>query len=78
MTTTTLRKLFGLAAIALATQAVAQVTFYEGEGFRGRALTVDREIRNFERIGFNDRPHRRSSSADAGKSATMRASRAHV
>ena len=27
------------ATVALATQAVAQVTFYEGEGFQGRTYT---------------------------------------
>jgi uncharacterized protein YcfJ len=52
------RKLqIALAASALvaATHAAAQVTFYEGEGFRGRAFTTSQEVRNFERIGFNDR-----------------------
>ena len=49
------RLLFG-AGIALATlSASAQVTFYEHEGFRGRALTANRSIENFERFGFNDR-----------------------
>jgi uncharacterized protein YcfJ len=43
-------------AIALATLAAnAQVTFYEHEGFRGRALTATKPIENFERFGFNDR-----------------------
>jgi len=55
MTKTTLRRMLAVAGVVLATQAVAQVTFYEGEGFRGRAFTVDRETRNFERYGFNDR-----------------------
>ena len=45
----------GLAAAAAATLAAAQVTFYEGEGFRGRVFTADREVRDFERWGFNDR-----------------------
>ncbi len=53
--TSLLKKALGVTAIALATQAAAQVTFYEGEGYRGRAFTADREIRNFERFGFNDR-----------------------
>jgi uncharacterized protein YcfJ len=46
-----------LAASALiaATQAAAQVTFYEGESFHGRAFTTNQEVRNFERTGFNDR-----------------------
>jgi uncharacterized protein YcfJ len=44
-----------VSALALATQAAAQVTFYEGEGYRGRAFTTSTEVRNFERTGFNDR-----------------------
>ena len=31
------------------------ITFYEGENFTGRQVTVYGEERNFERIGFNDR-----------------------
>ena len=33
----------------------AQITFYEGENFRGRAFTADKQVNNFERNGFNDR-----------------------
>ncbi len=51
----TLKTLLGAAAIAFASQAAAQVTFYEGEGFRGRAFTADRTIWNFEPLGFNDK-----------------------
>jgi uncharacterized protein YcfJ len=51
----TLKAALGLSAIVLATQAMAQITFYEGEGFRGRAFTTDRQVGNFERNGFNDR-----------------------
>lgn len=43
------------AALILASQAMAQVTFYEGEGFRGRAFTTDRRVGDFARYGFNDR-----------------------
>ena len=42
-------------ALVLTTQAVAQITFYEGEGFRGRAFTTDRPVGDFSRNGFNDR-----------------------
>ena len=49
------KALLGAAAIGLAAQATAQVTFYEGDGFRGRAFTADRAISNFEPLGFNDR-----------------------
>jgi len=46
-----------LAAVALllSGQVLAQITFYEAEGFRGRAFTTETQIRNFERAGFNDR-----------------------
>ncbi|MES2631681.1 MAG: beta/gamma crystallin-related protein [Pseudomonadota bacterium] len=42
-------------ALVLGTQAMAQVTFYEGEGYRGRAFTTATQVENFARIGFNDR-----------------------
>ena len=45
----------GMSAIGLSTQAAAQVTFYEGDGYRGRAFSVDGTVANFERTGFNDR-----------------------
>jgi hypothetical protein len=32
----------------------AQITFYEGEDFRGRMFTTERAV-NFNRFGFNDR-----------------------
>ena len=38
----------------LATQAAAQITFYEGEGFRGRTFTANGQVNNFQRVGFND------------------------
>lgn len=50
-----LKVALGIVAVAAATHAAAQVTFYEGEGFRGRAFTADKEVWNFERFGFNDR-----------------------
>ena len=52
---TTTRRLVGLAAIAFAAHASAQVTFYEGEGFRGRTFQANSRIWNLERFGFNDR-----------------------
>lgn len=48
-------KLIGAAALLLSIQAIAQVTFYEGEGFRGRAFTTDRDVADFRGSGFNDR-----------------------
>jgi len=50
-----LRNALAVAAVAIATQAVAQVTFYEREGFEGRTFTTGRQIGNLERQGFNDR-----------------------
>jgi uncharacterized protein YcfJ len=45
----------GVAAMGLATQATAQVTFYEDNNFHGRSFTVDRVVENFAPLGFNDR-----------------------
>ena len=50
-----LQTALGVAAIAIATQAAAQITFYEGEGFRGRSFSTDRQVADMERRGFNDR-----------------------
>ena len=46
-----------LAAIVLAAaaQANAEVTFYQGEEFQGRAFSSEQRIANLERLGFNDR-----------------------
>ena len=44
-----------LCALALAGQALAQVTLYEGEGYRGRAYTTSRQVPNLAKTGFNDR-----------------------
>jgi uncharacterized protein YcfJ len=50
-----LRSVLAAAGVAIATQATAQVTFYEHEGFAGRTFTTQRQVDNFERAGFNDR-----------------------
>jgi len=52
---TYLKKALALAAVAAATQAMAQVTFFEQDGFRGRSFTTQSQINDFERFGFNDR-----------------------
>lgn len=44
-----------VSALILATQAAAQVTFYDGEGYRGRAFSTSNELANLGRTGFNDR-----------------------
>lgn len=51
----TLKMALAVAGIALATQAAAQITLYEGEGFRGPAVTADKAIWDFDPFGFNDR-----------------------
>lgn len=52
-----LKSAFCIGALVLAAQAVqaAQITFYEGEGFRGRGFTTKRAVTNFSNGGFNDR-----------------------
>ena len=50
-----LKSALGAAAVVLASQAMAQITFYEHDGFRGQAFTTDRRVANFDRFNFNDR-----------------------
>lgn len=52
---TALKCALAAAGLAIATQAAAQVTFYEGEGFQGRTFTTKNQVSNFARSGFNDR-----------------------
>ena len=59
------KTLLGAAGIVFATQAAAQITFYEGEGFRGRTFVADRPISDFEGYGFNDRAQ--SAIVDGGR-----------
>ena len=49
-----LKAALGATTVLLATQAAAQITFYEHDGFRGRAFTTDRQVSNFASNGFND------------------------
>ena len=51
----TLRNTLAFAAVAVATQAMAQVTFYERENFAGRSYTTQQQVDNLQRYGFNDR-----------------------
>ena len=46
---------FTLATLVLAGHVAAQVTFYENEGFQGRAFTVEQPVEDFRSLGFNDR-----------------------
>ena len=50
-----LKPLIGIAALVVAAHASAQITFYEGEGFRGRAFATGRQVASFGDVGFNDR-----------------------
>lgn len=51
----TIRSLFAIGTLALATQAGAQVTFYEQEGFQGRSFSTQQRHRDLHRAGFDDR-----------------------
>ncbi|KVW96943.1 hypothetical protein ABW22_05845 [Thiobacillus denitrificans] len=42
-----------MACVVLASQAAAQVTFYERQGFEGRSFTTEKPVNNFSRHGFN-------------------------
>ena len=44
-----------LAGLAIPASAMAQVTFYENEGFSGRSFTARDQVRDLARYGFNDR-----------------------
>ncbi len=50
-----LRIALGVAGLAVAAQAAAQVTFYEDDGFHGRSFTAQQPIVDLQRFGFNDR-----------------------
>lgn len=52
---TPLGHVLAIAGLAFATQAFAQVTLYEREGFAGRSFTTQRQVDDFDRTGFNDR-----------------------
>jgi uncharacterized protein YcfJ len=43
------------AGLGVATQAAAQIVFYEHDNFEGRNFTSQQQMGNFERTGFNDR-----------------------
>jgi uncharacterized protein YcfJ len=45
----------GIFAVLACAPAAAEITFYEGEDFRGRAFTTDRQMSDFRRTDLNDR-----------------------
>ena len=51
----TSRILLGIAGMVFAAQVCAQITLYEGEGFRGRVFSTNGPADNFATLGFNDR-----------------------
>ena len=46
----TLKFAFGATALAFAAQACAQVTFYEGEGFRGRTFATAKQVEQLNNL----------------------------
>ena len=46
---------FVFVGVAVAGVASASVTFYQGENFVGREITVNQPVNNFDGTGFNDR-----------------------
>jgi uncharacterized protein YcfJ len=52
---TVLSTAMAAAALAFSAQAAAEVVFYENPNFEGRQFTAEREVKNFQRSGFNDR-----------------------
>ena len=51
----TLRHTLVVLGIAVAGTASANITFYEGENFAGRDITINQAVANFDGTGFNDR-----------------------
>ncbi|MBT9492920.1 MAG: glycine zipper 2TM domain-containing protein [Paucibacter sp.] len=49
-----LKLLAAIAALAVAAQAGAQVTFYEHDNYAGRTFKTQRNVNNLARFGFND------------------------
>jgi hypothetical protein len=63
---------------AAAQVGAAQITFYEGEGFRGRVFSANGEVRNFAGPDSTIVRRRRWSKAAAGKSASTNTSAANA
>jgi hypothetical protein len=52
---TSLKIALAVAAMAIATQAASQATFYENENFQGETFTTKKAVANLRNTGFNDR-----------------------
>jgi hypothetical protein len=66
-----LRGALALSAAAIATQAAAQVTFYEHQSFQGQSFTTEQQIGNLERSGFNNRASSLEVRGERGRFATV-------
>ncbi|MFI4927899.1 MAG: beta/gamma crystallin-related protein, partial [Burkholderiales bacterium] len=53
--TSTVHALLGTTLLAFGVHAAAQVTYYEGEHFQGRAATTTTRTTNLERSGYRER-----------------------
>jgi len=53
------------AGLVAASQAVADITFFENDNFSGRSIVLGEDVRNLSRYGFNDRAS--SLAVDAGR-----------
>jgi uncharacterized protein YcfJ len=51
----TLKSALAVAAVVISAQAAAEITFYEGEDFRGQFFTTGTEVGNLDRFGFYER-----------------------
>ena len=55
MKTTSLKWALAAAGLIAATHAMADITFYENENFAGRSFTTERQVRDLDRYGFDNR-----------------------
>lgn len=53
--TALLRTALAVIGMLVATQAAAQITFYEREGFDGRSFSTEEQLYSFEHSGFDER-----------------------
>ena len=63
---------FAICVLGLAGQAAAQISFYEGEGFRGRVFSARDEVANFDLPALTIERCRSLLSAVRGRFAMMR------
>jgi len=57
------------AGLVMVAQAAAQITFYEREGFEGRAFTTQSQVRDFDSAASTTAPRRWWFAASAGRCA---------